>query len=143
MNNKTGSAREEKKKLLLITQAPFPYGKAMSSRIRSFCKLFNSMGINVHVIALWSTQEKFKPGIAYETEYCSFEVVSDKPISSLQTFIGNRNFVATIRAYIKSNNVDIIFSDLCQCYFTRILRIANDYSIPSFIEQCDKSNLSS
>lgn len=132
-----------KRKLLVITDIPFPFGVAMSARIRAFCKLFSLSGYSVHVIALHkgTTDTKVKT-VYYDTEY-SYEIVSDKDATVTESFIGNREFSPYIKNYITKNKVDLIFSSSCQNYFKAILKVAKKFKIPYYIEQCEKFDINS
>lgn len=132
-----------KRNLLVITDIPFPFGVAMSARIRAFCKLFGLAGYAVHVIALHKGSADIKVNrVYYDTEY-SYEIVSDKAATVIESFIGNKEFSPYIKNYIIKNKVDLIFSSSCQNYFKAILKLAKKFKIPYYIEQCEKFDINS
>lgn len=130
--------------VLVITEAPFPYGNAMSSRIRAFCKLFCEIGYRVHVIATFSRLADCLPGEIYGEDCYTFEISSNRSTTSLETFIGNYKFMSKIIKYMDSHDdVRFIFSDSCQCYFEKIAKYAREKNILYFVEQCEKYDISS
>ena len=132
-----------KKIVLVVTVSPFPYGNAKSSRIRAFCQLFRYMGYSVHVIGLYTKQNQYVAGEIYKENGYSFEIISKKPLKSIDTFFCNRLFIPNINKFLKTNDVEFIFSDHCQCYFSSILKIAKLAKVPYFVEQCEKYDISS
>lgn len=135
--------KNNNKRVLILTQAPFPYGNAMASRMRAFCKLFSEKGFDVHVIAQFSKQKNFNPNTTYHIDDCSYEFLLSEPIKSVHSFVGHAKFLPRVKSYIEQHDVSLIFSDSCQCYFNGVLSIAQKNNIPYFVEQCEKYNITS
>ena len=46
-------------KMLVLFGGTFPYGFANSSRVLNYCRLFSSLGYDVHVIAIRSKESNY------------------------------------------------------------------------------------
>lgn len=129
--------------MLVVTDIPFPYGVALSSRLKAFCSLISGMGYSVHVIALLSRDKKYIPGNVYELNDCTFEITSARELRSIDSFVGNKTFLPRIEKYVQDNKIQFLFSSSCECYLKRLLKLAKRNNIPYFIEQCEIYDLSS
>ena len=128
-------------KMLLVTDSCFPYGAALSSRLRCFCALFSELGYDVHVIALSSPGE-LQPGVVTKGENCTYETVKRGSKSSIDTFRPDLQLIKTVKKRIEEEKTDLIFMTSCPMYFGRIARIARKKGIPLYVEQCEWLDLS-
>lgn len=128
-------------KMLVAMDSYFPYGSAISSRIRCFCALFSELGYDVHVIALSSPGE-LQPGVVTKGENCTYETVKRGSKSSIDTFRPNLQLIKTVKKRIEEEKTDLIFMTSCPMYFGRIARIARKKGIPLYVEQCEWLDLS-
>lgn len=123
-------------KILIITEQYFPFGSAMASRIRSFCSMFYKLGHDVYVISSYTTAEYSMQGISYE-------VIFNRNKKSIDTFIPNPKFKDSIKRYISSNIVDVIFCASVQVNFKWLLKLCKSSNIPLILEQCEWYDVSS
>lgn len=131
------------KKLLIITDVPFPYGFAMSSRLRSFCKLFSEVGYNVHVIVLYNSNQSLNAKTVYAEDGYTYEVVLGRKANTFDSFFANKKILLYIKQYLENNKVDLIFSTSAPLYFNKIAVLAKHKNIPYYVEQCEKYDITS
>lgn len=130
-------------RLLFIVDAFFPYGVAISSRVRSFCSLFVSMGFNVHVIALNTYEQGIMPGQIKEFENYTYEIVSKKNRGTFSTFCGDVSLIRAVRHDLEIHSTNFILSTACFPYFSTLIKTAKKYNIPYYVEQCEWHDVSS
>ena len=129
------------KSILVLVNSFFPSGVAISSRMMNFCRVFRDAGYRVHVITAHS-QGNEEVGISYEIEGITYEVVSKKPVRSLDTFIGTPGFLKRVRCYLDENHQDYVFMTSSVEFFRRLSRIVRNRNIKCFVEQCEWLDLS-
>lgn len=124
--------------VLIVTSATFPYGTAISSRLRAFCALFKSIGYSVHVISMRSKITGCIPGGVYESDGYTFEISSKNQPSRIESFVGYRPMKKMIKTNLLSGKYTMVFSDSSQCYYETILKYTRLKKIPLVIDQCEK-----
>lgn len=125
------------KKILVLVGTFFPYGVAISSRMLNFCRLFRDAGYYVHVIAMRSIDNSNLPGIVYEIEGIHYQIVSKKSPSSIESFIGNQEFITECDSYLSANNVEFVFMTSLTAMYKRIRKIILSHKVKYYIEQCE------
>lgn len=118
-------------KLLVVTENYFPYGSAMASRILAFSKIFNELNYDYHIIALHGENPELLK------EDISFEIVNKNEKTSLETYLGNREFVNRVKQYIESNKPDYVFMISVHMHFNEINKMCKKYNIKTIYELCE------
>ncbi len=129
------------KKVLILVNSYFPAGVAISSRMLNFCRLFRDAGYKVHVITAHSQGNEIA-GKVYEIEGFTYEVVSNKQVKSLDTFIGTRGYLKRVRQYLNNNSQDIVFMTSSAEFFRRLVKIIKNKKSKIIVEQCEWLDLS-
>lgn len=129
-------------RLLVVIDSYFPYGAAISSRVRVFCDLFSSIGYDIHVIALSSLEDINIHESAKYGKYV-YQAVNSGNIPSYKSFVGDTKLITAIIDYLARNEVDAIFSTSCFPYFNSLQNAARQQKIPLFVEQCEWHDVSS
>ena len=130
-------------KMLVLFGGTFPYGSAISSRVLNYCRLFRSLGYDVHVIALRSKESKYSTSTAYRFETFSFQIVTTKSTSSLDSFIGSKELIRSTKAYIEGHKVDAFFLVSFEPYFRKMIGRLKKTGAPIYIDQCEWMDVSS
>lgn len=125
------------KKLLVITDLSFPYGSAMSSRIKSFCLLFNEIGYDVHVIAAKTEDKDIEFNKVYKQDSYTYQIVNSNRSEQVQSFIGNENLVNVVDSYLNNNHVDLVFFNSLGALFNKILKVCKKHNVKTLLEQCE------
>lgn len=124
-------------KVLICYSGQFPYGAAMSSRIINFCRLFCELGYETHVIAGHTNENNIKEGNVYQLDGFTYEIVSLKSQTSLESFIGDKKFRALLKKYIPENKPDVVINATEALYYNTIISLCEPLDIPVFVEQCE------
>ena len=124
-------------KVLICYNGQFPYGAAMSSRIINFCRLFCELGYETHVIAGHTNEKNIEEGNIYRFEAFTYEIVSLKRQTSLESFIGDKKFRTALKKYIPTNRPDLVFNATEALYFDDLLKLCKPLNIPVYVEQCE------
>ena len=122
--------------IVLMLNAGFPYGQAISSRMRHFAALFCDCGYHVHVIA----PERKNAGECQKLlqNGCTIQYVNaPSNVWTLAGFGTAKPYMAALREYIAQNPVDAIISNSMAFVASKILRFAKKHHIPYIIEQCE------
>ncbi len=130
-------------KMLVLFGGTFPYGFANSSRVLNYCRLFSSLGYDVHVIAIRSKESNYDINSEYRLETFSFQTVTRKKPSSLQSYTGCKEFIRSIKEYLNYHKVDAIFLDSFEPYFRRTIGFLKRTGAPIYIDQCEWMDVSS
>lgn len=131
------------KRALILVNSYFPKGAAISSRILNFCRLLRDAGFKVHVIAGYAKEQKVVCDKILEIEGITYEVVSAKPGSALESFIGIPGFVNKVKTYLQSNQTDVIFMTSSVAMYRKLQRVFKTHDIKYFVEQCEWMDVSS
>ena len=128
-------------KILVLYDGAFPYGNAMSSRIRSFCRIFSELNADVHVICASSGTKR---GNKQERrlERCTFTIAPKGKGTIKEKLFGNPKYFQTVKEYIVQNKPDFVFSTSGKEYFYKLVEVCKYYQIPLFIEQCEWLDIS-
>lgn len=133
--------KKKLKKILVLVDSYFPTGVAKSSRMLNFCRAFREVGYEVHVISAHSKGNEVV-GAVYELEGITYEIVSKKTYSTLDSFVGTSGFLNRVKKYIDSNKVDCVFMTSSTEYFRRLSRIIKSRGTKCYVEQCEWLDLS-
>lgn len=126
----------QKKNILILYDGPFPYGNAMASRIRSFCKIFSELNMNVHVICMKSSIQS-ESQTEHINECYSFTTAPKVTQSLREKFFGNPSYRDLTVDYIKNNKPNIVFTTSCRTYFKKVAKVCESLNIPIYVEQCE------
>lgn len=126
-------------KALVITATAFPYGNAMSDRIRTFCMLFNDLGYEVHVIAA----KDGRGNKDIKLDFCTYEIVKTNRSEGLQSYIGNENLVSSVNNYLDNNKVEFVFYNSLGALYNKILNVCKKHNVKTILEQCEWFDVSS
>ena len=124
-------------KMLIVTDLSFPVGSAMASRIKSFCKLFNEIGYDIHVIAGKTGDKELEFNKTYKEYNYTYEIVNTNRSEQIQSFIGNENLVNRVDEYLSNNKVDLVFFNSLGALFNKVLKVCNKYDVKTLLEQCE------
>ena len=124
-------------KALIVTDLSFPYGSAMSSRLKSFCMIFNELGYSVHVIAGKSDDKELISGKIYYEDCFSYEIVKTSRSEQLQSFIGNENLISRVNRYLDENKVEFVFFNSLGALFNDVLELCKKHKVKTILEQCE------
>ncbi len=129
-------------KILFLINSYFPYGVAFSSRAVALCRLLYDMNYDVHVIAT-NSMAYVQVGIIQNMTFCTYQIISTNLKTSKDTFFKNKDYLCTIRQYLKSNDVDYILTHGDSLHYGDIKVLKNEFNVKLILEQCEWFDISS
>lgn len=124
-------------KVLAVTDLTFPYGSAMSSRIKSFCTLFKELGYEPHIIAGKTDDKNIEFGKEYIDSSFSYEIVKTNRSEKIQSFIGNENLLKRVDEYLNQTKVAFVFFNSLGDLFNEMIKICKKHKVKTILEQCE------
>lgn len=118
--------------ILIVSDMPFPYGAAFSSRLRSFVKMFYAYGHSVDLIVLKGEND---PTNEYES--CTHYVAPNSSILARCGIGASKAYISELSEILKKKHVDLIMSSRMPYCAADIHKIAKKHNIPYIIEQCE------
>lgn len=120
------------KKVLIVTDLPFPKGSAMASRIVSFCHMLNDLNYKVHVITGKTENDEHIIDDSY-----SYSFVKSNRSYGLQSYLGNENLAKAVDAYLNENEVEFVFTTSLNMNFKKIFDVIKKHNKKLILEQCE------
>lgn len=130
------------KSVLVIVGYHFPSGEAGSGRMMNFCRLFFSLGYDVHVVAAYTKDKSLQVGKEYYLDGISYEIATLDEPTSIDSFWGNKNFLECIKTNI-NKEFDIVFTSSLNDLFLKIAPLCKKKKSKLFVEQCEWMDISS
>lgn len=126
---------------LLVFDRAFPYGDAMSARIRSFLLLLNACGYYVHLVVL----EGYNYGCAdlAEAKYVVHYVKAPQTALTLLGIGTGKPYMSVIKKLLKEENIELVISGRMEFVSEKIRRITKKHNIKYIVEQCEWFDVSS
>lgn len=127
---------------VLVTQGLFPYGSAISSRVRNLLKLFIECGYDMHIISPSHTGEKQCPEL--ENYQYSVEFVEAKEsVLSLMGLGGSKPYVEAVSTYLETHRADFILSTNMPFATSSFSKMAHKNNCKLVLENCEWFDASS
>lgn len=125
-------------KVVFLVGFSFPYGEASSVRAFNICKLLNSAGIDVHVIADFVSEYRGQVG-----KFCTYEWCLDKQPSIFKRGLRAKESLIRLKKYCDNFKVDAILSNAKSDRFFELEKFCKNRKIDLFIENCEWYDISS
>ena len=120
--------------ILVITDKPFPYGSAYSSRVRHFVLAFLEMGAKITVLsANLDVDESERLGLQ-NVEYISMNYLQNR-ITQLGIGVAKR-YGDYVKKLMKEQKFDAVFVNSITYALPRICKISHENKIPVYVEKC-------
>ena len=121
--------------ILVITDKPFPYGSAYSSRVRHFVLAFLEMGAKITVLsANLDVDESERLGLQ-NVEYISMNYLQNR-ITQLGIGVAKR-YGDYVKKLMKEQEFDAVFVNSITYALPRICKISHENKIPVYVEKCE------
>lgn len=121
--------------ILVITDKPYPYGSAYSSRARHFVLAFHSMGADVTVVSAELDYSEAEALGVDNVNYVSMHYAQNR-ITQLGIGVASR-YASCVKRLIKEKRYTAIFVNSITYALPCICRIAKQNGIPIFVEKCE------
>lgn len=121
--------------ILVITDKPYPYGSAYSSRARHFVLAFHSMEANVTVVSANLDCSEAKALEIENVNYISMQYAQNR-ITQLGIGVASR-YASCVKKLISENKYTAIFVNSITYALPHICKIAQGKGIPVFVEKCE------
>lgn len=122
--------------LLFIFNGRFPNSSAYASRLSNFIRLFNSIGIDVHLIVDDTDKRELLDGGQGKFESATYQVIGDSRSVKARLTNPRLCFQETIR-YIESRPVDVVMLNSCYDRFRMLFPELKKRKIPVILESCE------
>lgn len=130
-------------KAVLIHDGYFPTGSAFASRLFHLAKLFTVCGIDVHVIAAYSTVDHIVENNVYQFDDFTYQITDVKNRGSIDSFVGPRNFLKSVTEYLCAEDVDVVLTSRGLTYYKKLIKVCNKRNIKCYVEMCEWLDLAS
>lgn len=121
--------------ILVITDKPFPYGSAYSSRVRHFILAFLEMNAKVTVLSANLDVEESEKLELQNIEYVSMNYPQNR-ITQLGIGVAKR-YSDYAKKLIRKQKFDAIFVNSITYALPRICKLSHENKIPVYVEKCE------
>lgn len=121
--------------ILVITDKPFPYGSAYSSRVRHFILAFLEMDARVTILSANLDVEKSEKLEIQNVEYISMNYPQNR-ITQLGIGVAKR-YGDYVEKLMREQKFDAVFVNSITYALPRICRISHENKIPVYVEKCE------
>ena len=121
--------------ILVITDKPFPYGSAYSSRVRHFILAFLEMNAKVTVLSADLDVEEAEKLELQNIEYVSMNY-SQNRITQLGIGVAKR-YSDCVKKLMKKQQFDAVFVNSITYALPRICKLSHKNKIPVYVEKCE------
>lgn len=130
------------KRIIYLTSSLFPEGQAYSTRIVGFIKMFESLGISVHVIADNTKCDNVIRGTKYPFLSSTYEIIGKS--GRIYRFLFNKRCaVDALKKAISQDHIDAVISNADSDRFKEYRKICTAYNIPLYLEICEWLDITS
>lgn len=121
--------------ILVITDKPFPYGSAYSSRVRHFILAFLEMDAKVTVLSANLDVEESEKLELQNIEYISMNYPQNR-ITQLGIGVAKR-YGDYVKKLMREQQFDVVFVNSITYALPRICRLSHENKIPVYVEKCE------